>query len=540
VKEVLKYIGYVPTGKRSKVDIDGLDSIQLESMIIFFQNILGFNTVYSKSDVGNGYKSYITIENLYTDDEFLNFICKSEFTNLYWELKKMVERESQPSRHHVVDIDENRWRTEIALTKERMKKRKLEILQCMAETIIIYKSKRKSINDIETISASDIASYSFCPASYSIKKSFEIIQSSFQETGTKFHDQVRLVKIMTNIKKKKWPDTFKNLIQGNDELFKTLRNSELFFSGHSQENKNISFSNKDFKGQPDYIFKDKNGKYFVVEEKFRFIHDYRAPKTFYENHLLQLASYMYGIEEPKIDYGFILYWQYTVVDNVHRILKCISKKVPKEDILLEKLRLQYKHIRSINRIANSENQVNFDASKLNLAKCTNCSVALICGHKSGKIDNLKLPYYNGGYTNFHKTELPELLKEFKLDFERFFSDKIDCQICGESHSYRESSDAYVQIKIHQYNYLGKDRTVVIGLFIEKGITTQSVIHQTGWYNLQKPGKETFEEKDIENYIYKLYFVCDSCRKMEQLFFASALNYLQYPERIWHNVFDRSD
>ena len=46
--------------------------------------------------------------------------------------------------------------------------------------------------DKSTISATDIANYSYCPVSYAISKSFTIIKPITAQIGTDFHEQHRL------------------------------------------------------------------------------------------------------------------------------------------------------------------------------------------------------------------------------------------------------------------------------------------------------------------------------------------------------------
>jgi hypothetical protein len=126
--------------------------------------------------------------------------------------------------------------------------------------------------------------------------------------------------------------------------FDELSKSSIVFYGHdNEENRYFKSANENFIGQPDYIFKnDTTNDIFVVEEKFQFLpkdpstFDYsyysdeeeqkiikkRASKTFFSNHVNQLNSYIYGIGEYDIRYGYLVYWKYELEDGNPNIVAC--------------------------------------------------------------------------------------------------------------------------------------------------------------------------------------------------------------------------
>src|SRR5690554_1714127 len=85
----------------------------------------------------------------------------------------------------------------------------------------------------------------------------------------------------------------------------------LRFVGHNDFKNQRYFINENegFIGQPDYIFKNKNGENFVVEEKFQ-RNTYGNQRRFYNNHKIQLASYINYIQEINLKYGYLVYWVY--------------------------------------------------------------------------------------------------------------------------------------------------------------------------------------------------------------------------------------
>jgi CRISPR/Cas system-associated exonuclease Cas4 (RecB family) len=307
-------------------------------------------------------------------------------------------------------------------------------------TLKIYNEyRRKSPLEIvcnRRISASDISSFSFCPVSYAISKSYNIIPTPKSETGTIFHEQTRLVKrynLQTDKYKKIKPHG--NFINENNKLFfDNINSSELIYSGHSEKEKRRDFINKNFVCQPDYIFQNSAGEYYVVEEKFR--HDSEDDDIFFKNHNLQLASYMYGIDEKeyKIAYGYLLYWKYIIDDlfdengdevydedgNIKkgpRVKRCIVKRINKDGNIEDELHLTGKEISHFN----STKELYFDKKQLNINKCNKCSVAGICRHKNQQFDDLKLPYYDGNYNKLHEVVLPTDLEKYETQIDNYFS-----------------------------------------------------------------------------------------------------------------------
>jgi hypothetical protein len=229
-------------------------------------------------------------------------------------------------------------------------------------------------NSNEYISASDISNYVFCPANYSISKTlkYNLLHSSI--TGTEFHDKTILSKLF-NIQIKKMNINVEDKIEVNDlfndsgylELKKIIHESELIFSGHGTNEKTY-FKSKNGKyiGQPDYIFKNKKtNKIFVIEEKYQYIpNEYysydsanylslykeeenkkiRESKFFYENHIYQTLSYIYGINDFNIDFGILLYWKYEIDGSQKNIKYCNLKIINRSEEYRSKLNNIYSEI----------------------------------------------------------------------------------------------------------------------------------------------------------------------------------------------------
>lgn len=258
-------------------------------------------------------------------------------------------------------------------------------------------------NENSKISATDLSSFAFCPASFAINKSFVIEHPTGEDKrviGINLHETLRLIdkKISTDFDES---DFVEYEVRENHKI-KKIKNCELIFSGHTKEK--IVFENKakNFIGQPDYIFKDPNGKYFVVEEKFKYLNDYYNPddyqaeeiknsrrKTksiFFSNHIVQLASYLDFIKEYDLDYGVLIYWFYDFNDNrpfVHSVsIKVIKKR--------EFSQLLENTLANLNEFIKSK-EIEFK-NRVNPNKCAACVVNKYCAHKTDEFDILKIPY----------------------------------------------------------------------------------------------------------------------------------------------------
>jgi len=150
--------------------------------------------------------------------------------------------------------------------------------------LLIWEYKLKKDKSFKTInytskyiSATDLANFTYCPIGFSIGKTYDTPKNIFAETGTKKHEEHKLLNLFQKKDKNENLDEneknrFYNRYTDSETIafFDDLKRSELIYSGHTK-NENKYFINEEinFIGQPDYIFKNSKGKYFVVEEKFK-------------------------------------------------------------------------------------------------------------------------------------------------------------------------------------------------------------------------------------------------------------------------------
>ncbi|WP_161891072.1 PD-(D/E)XK nuclease family protein [Pontibacter russatus] len=247
--------------------------------------------------------------------------------------------------------------------------------------------KKATINIAKATSATDLANFSFCPASFSISNTFETERTKNMEEGTLQHEKFHLLKWKEKIEildldKTEITDREVSFIdKETKDFFKELKYSKVVYSGH-QENGTSFFFNKakTFVGQPDYVFKNSNGNNFIVEEKLKFN---KEETIFFVNNKVQLAAYLIELEEFNANYGYLVYWYY-----YSNSLKCKVVKITKNEVVGNFINNIFKQI----DLLKEGTVIEFDTSKLNINKCLNCSVRKWCGHKSGNYNDLSFPY----------------------------------------------------------------------------------------------------------------------------------------------------
>ncbi len=337
--------------------------------------------------------------------DYLNKL-ESIYGKYYWELKEGTYKNGN-ARYFWVSKYDNSQCIEILLKEIEVKKNLNNI-------------KLQDYNPQTKISATDLSNFDFCPANFSISKSFQIESPTNEDkrlTGINLHETLRLLnkKIPENLRES---DLYDYSVLNNEKITK-IKSCELVFAGHSDSKKTFDNVDKNFVGQPDYIFKDPNGKYFVVEEKFKFLNDYtkldddRAQyasksqeklKNFFSNHIVQLQSYVDYIQEYNIEYGILVYWFYDFTEklpNVHSV----SLKVIKKNEYGKLLETTHSNL------SNFISEKDFDfLGKVNTNKCAACSVNKYCAHKTNSISKLKFPYDKNDLLLKH-IDFPEALKK---------------------------------------------------------------------------------------------------------------------------------
>jgi CRISPR/Cas system-associated exonuclease Cas4 (RecB family) len=280
------------------------------------------------------------------------------------------------------------------------------------------KGFQKTSNQSNYVSATDLANFTYCPVAYSISRTFKTPKNQLGEFGTKKHEEHRLIQYLKNTRpkteeirdkdvgKKDIYTSFSN--EKTKDFFDDIIDSELIFSGHNENKDNEKFfinSEMNFIGQPDYILKNCNGQYYVIEEKFK-RSKFSNQNYFFRNHKVQIASYIYYLNRYKIDYGYLVYWLYDYNNYQYNIEQCNILKINRSNSIELFLKSAFKSVNTFNE----KKFCNIDINGLNPNKCANCVYIIICGHKNKRRNQVSLPYQDS-YLNLYSTPYPEELKK---------------------------------------------------------------------------------------------------------------------------------
>ena len=271
------------------------------------------------------------------------------------------------------------------------------------------------------LSATDLANFTFCSIGFSISKSFIQIENKLAKKGIEYHEK-KLLKIedrkifqdKTNRQREDYEQeelAYKNDINGY--FFDEFATSELIYSGHSLEEEQKYFINneKSFVGQPDYIFKNSKGEYFVVEEKFKVLRNSQQV-YFADSHKIQLSAYIHYLNEYDLKYGYLIYWIYNRDSRGYTKLEnCLVLKIyktAKTEMFLDSLVAEIKNF-------TTKKYLDLELDKLNPTKCANCVHTLLCGHKNKKFKQVSFPYSKNYFITYY-APYPDILKKDTVNF----------------------------------------------------------------------------------------------------------------------------
>ncbi|MCX6120986.1 MAG: hypothetical protein NTX44_05160 [Ignavibacteriales bacterium] len=254
-------------------------------------------------------------------------------------------------------------------------------------------------NHSKHLSVSDLSSYTFCPASYSISETYDSCKTDNMILGEELHDKMYLENYLLNIRNKRTREAQdKNLdFEKTDKfihrgIYGDLLNSTIIFQGHSAEKKKPFFNEKKtLSGIPDYIFEHPDKSKFVVEEKHTWREDDLTNP--FPNHKIQIHGYIQGIKSLDISYGYIIYFHwlmkrartYNYVKTSHAQIFQITKT----NAAISELADVFHKVQSLKEGC----VLDFNDSNINIEKCVHCSTRALCNHKSGLFNTVIYPYY---------------------------------------------------------------------------------------------------------------------------------------------------
>ena len=240
------------------------------------------------------------------------------------------------------------------------------------------------------LSATDIADFVFCPASFAVKNTFEIPVTEEMDTGTILHEKRHLLGFLDNVRAKRVRehDPQKNADKDawvNRGAYGDLLSSDLVFSGHTEDVRPFFSKNGKLAGLPDYIFKRSNGTEFIVEEKHSWQDVINKP---WRTNVVQVLCYLYGIDGREFDKGYLMYfswyWDYGNLRTKNARLFTVFKSQENRSLVAKKFLSTLK--------LKEQGKVPFNTEYLYAAKCAGCSCRALCNHKTGRRSELQFPY----------------------------------------------------------------------------------------------------------------------------------------------------
>lgn len=260
--------------------------------------------------------------------------------------------------------------------------------------------RHKSINEEETPTVQDLAQFVFCPASYSVKRTFVIernqelqIVDDNESPESYLLERITILKTPLEEIKEEAKEHFKMTykIQFND--FKKFIESNLIYNGYSDFGCQFKH-NKEYNinGRPHLIFQNNNGERTLVIEKTTY--KKIIPDIVWENNQVQAFAYLYLFEDFNCTQAVVIYWRNTNdgrwnLDREYKMFN-ITKSDYNKELLINKLKLFNKLL--------EDKKIPFNSELVNPAKCFKCSCRNLCNHKSGLINDLLYPYRTPVYS----------------------------------------------------------------------------------------------------------------------------------------------
>jgi tetratricopeptide (TPR) repeat protein len=258
-----------------------------------------------------------------------------------------------------------------------------------------------SYKEIKRTLVSDLSHFLFCPVSYAIHQTYEVYaQTSWERDEWKqdklyLGDRLRIYK-ETGILSKAFADAEINFTEELKKQIHFIFQSELIVDNATSSEPTIFNSDEGtLTGAPDYILKHPTGGTFVIIEKFSHISS-RDKEQPYESDLIKPLAFLNKFGSIGLRFGLILNWYWDLIDipsedKIRKKIVLRSLKVHRMDAGHHELKLQTA-IKAVENFRKTSELIT-DGDKLSWpAKCLNCSVVSYCHHKTGRFDQIPLPY----------------------------------------------------------------------------------------------------------------------------------------------------
>lgn len=259
----------------------------------------------------------------------------------------------------------------------------------------------KIFNSKKLLSVSDLSHFSFCPVSFSIQQTYRIdANSSWEKDEWKSKKRIFSDRLSIFNKSKKYEEAFldtKIKVTSDLEIdFQDLFMSKILVNNFLGLKPQIFYNNdKTLMGSPDYVLEDSEGSRFLLIEKFSSIHsaDVNTP---FESDLIKHYGYLDEFKNNGFKYSVFLtwYWDYEDSDDNPNDKKMVVQKyrlikLAANDLNYIKFLNVFKKVKDFK----ASGKYIVDSNKISHPKkCLNCSVFSYCDHKTGRFNEVSLPY----------------------------------------------------------------------------------------------------------------------------------------------------
>lgn len=269
------------------------------------------------------------------------------------------------------------------------------------------------------VTASQLSMFVYCPASASISETVDTrkdVDKDYVNMGTFLHEQG----VLSNVQNREFKYFDRGVMSFSKDL-QDLSSLEVIYKDHSAQSESELLKNHDstFYGKPDYILEKNKRANIVVEEKFSKrkykydedyveagsldedamlrgelkitnsnddVTDYRLVKGAFDNHVMQVLSYLYEIKDCQLTEGYILYWYYDIVNDEPKIHSYQLIKISVSAVLQDKYQFYKRELIKLR----TNKEVGFKPQPV--SKCVSCLVSQFCIHKTGKVEKVEYPY----------------------------------------------------------------------------------------------------------------------------------------------------
>lgn len=248
---------------------------------------------------------------------------------------------------------------------------------------------------------SDLSHFLFCPASFAINETFKVDADMSWEKDEWTKQKLFLVDRHRIFQRGlSYEEAFSDFLSEGDpnweKDFRSIFESRILVNNSTNPNPTVySNSSNTLRGAPDYVFEHPTGYRFSVTEKFS---RENSEKRVFENDLVKHYAFLEELKSVNVSFGYFINWYWELRDDAQGGMSAYvrSYTITKVDSNSDNATKLDRAIQSVS-IFKSKAIMQIDGDKISYPnKCLNCSVVSYCNHKTGKLNEIELPY------NLHK------------------------------------------------------------------------------------------------------------------------------------------